>query len=82
MPSTCALERGEAQLPQRPALQTTGLNAEVALERVVDVHQHLQMGPVLFSPQRGENWFIRKHLGRADAVAHLLLALTPAVLAS
>lgn len=50
--------------------------------RVGDVHQHLQMGPAQFSPQCGENWFIREHLGRADAVAQLLLAPTTAVLSS
>ena len=60
-------------------LQTTKFDVEVPLERVFDVHQRLQMGPTQFSPQCGEDCFVRKHLGRAHAVTQLLLAPTTPV---
>ena len=37
------------------------------------------MGPTQFSPQCGEDCFVRKHLGRAHAVTQLLLAPTTPV---
>lgn len=60
-------------------LQPTQFDVEVPLDRVVQVHQGLDMSPARFSPQRGENCLIRKSLRDAETMAQLLFTPAPAV---
>ena len=59
--------------------ESTKFDVEFALESVVNVDERFDVRPCQFSPQCGENCFVRKCLCNAETMPQLLFAPAPTV---
>ncbi len=68
------------QRPRAPALDAAHFGVKVALKRVLEINDRLEMGPAQLSQQCGDNLEIGKRLRETDHVAQRLVRVAPAEL--